>query len=692
MPETRYRPGRHSRRWARLLAGLVLLLGVQQASACTPTIACLDCQDDGNGQYTATAGQEVTFRLWPTGCAVLTTDWRVDGTTESSQTGAQYKFYYTFPEPTEPGTPHTVRAVIEHDSSGTTIPVGSNTISVNVTAGAFTVNILPSAGCTVLAGDGGIDDAEAEGNGIVCSGGTAVDDPLCTEQYENSQIASLKVIPEEGYGFNGWIVDGAQIELTSAEPLFLATMPMLAQAGEGPFPIQSDGNTEVEASCSTISLAVQSVTFSGMAAEVVRDDNSHYPETQAHWQASLSDSEQVPVVFTRNATMRIEKASFQLSPIPCSSPPVFILGEGPMQADGTNIVFPPKKGELSADGRTLTIEDVSAEHPFADRVAMFGGSQPKMTISWKYTDDATCMVNPDACEWTPIGESEHLVYVTMNTPQSTAYHTLVHLGCEAGATLDQTQPPTKEKVLDAIWNIFQRNSENTPPMEVRRVRPDGLQGEALMYYGKWENGHNDTTADLLNYGDGACDAWVRFFIDTLKVQGLDYKTELVRFRYSYGGLLWEKGRFLVKNWDFQQQTSPDTEYPYENIPKALDDEKLPTHETVSGIPDYKLLWESTDVVERAGVEGQGNLDPFSLFPYHVLVSVSEPDDPIGANDPVHPLYDPAYGEYYETREDIRRIIAGYGYLNDPLLGDPSFRFKENLPTSKLELTGEIASY
>ena len=246
MPETRYRPGRHSRRWARLLAGLVLLLGVQQASACTPTIACLDCQDDGNGQYTATAGQEVTFRLWPTGCAVLTTDWRVDGTTESSQTGAQYKFYYTFPEPTEPGTPHTVRAVIEHDSSGTTIPVGSNTISVNVTAGAFTVNILPSAGCTVMAGDGGVDDDETEGNGIVCSGETT-DDALCTEQYANDNIAALKVVPDAGYVFTGWTVNGAQVQ-TVAEPLFLTTMPVLA--GDVPVIPVANQQTDCQPRCS----------------------------------------------------------------------------------------------------------------------------------------------------------------------------------------------------------------------------------------------------------------------------------------------------------------------------------------------------------------------------------------------------------------------------------------------------------
>ena len=39
-----------------------------------------------------------------------------------------------------------------------------------VSATSYTVNIVPSAGCTVTAGDGGVDEAEPNGNGIVCSG------------------------------------------------------------------------------------------------------------------------------------------------------------------------------------------------------------------------------------------------------------------------------------------------------------------------------------------------------------------------------------------------------------------------------------------------------------------------------------------------------------------------------------------
>ncbi len=83
---------------------------------------------------------------------------------------------------------------------------------------AFTVTILPSAGCTVLGGDGGVDDDEPDGNGIVCSSETT-DEALCTEQDANSQIVALKVAPDEGDDFTGWSVNGAQIDLASTESL-----------------------------------------------------------------------------------------------------------------------------------------------------------------------------------------------------------------------------------------------------------------------------------------------------------------------------------------------------------------------------------------------------------------------------------------------------------------------------------------
>ena len=117
-------------------------------------------------------------------------------------------------------------------------------VRFSVAANAFTVNVLPSAGCTVTAGDGGVDVVEAP-NGIVCSGTTAASDPLCTEQFKNSDIAALKVVPDTGYVFTGWTVNGAHITLTSAEPLLLTTMPVLAQNGNSFTPTPNPANVGI---------------------------------------------------------------------------------------------------------------------------------------------------------------------------------------------------------------------------------------------------------------------------------------------------------------------------------------------------------------------------------------------------------------------------------------------------------------
>lgn len=103
----------------------------------------------------------------------------------------------------------------------------STTKQMTVKANTFTVNIVPTTGCTVIAGDGGVDDDEPDGNGIVCSSETT-DDTLCTEQYANSQIAALKIVPDPGHSFRGWTVNGAEIELASSDPLLLTTLPALA--------------------------------------------------------------------------------------------------------------------------------------------------------------------------------------------------------------------------------------------------------------------------------------------------------------------------------------------------------------------------------------------------------------------------------------------------------------------------------
>ena len=47
-----------------------------------------------------------------------------------------------------------------------------------------------------------------EADGIACAGGMAADDPRCTEQFKNSDVAALKVAPEAGYEVASWEMNG----------------------------------------------------------------------------------------------------------------------------------------------------------------------------------------------------------------------------------------------------------------------------------------------------------------------------------------------------------------------------------------------------------------------------------------------------------------------------------------------------
>ena len=109
-------------------------------------------------------GATVTFTA--TGCPDCTDYWwefdRI-GDTSYSDGGSGYTLKKKFP------LPGTYWARVTGDTGA------SQNKQFTVIANNFTVNIVPSAGCAVIAGDGGVDDVEPNGNGIACSGGMAAD-------------------------------------------------------------------------------------------------------------------------------------------------------------------------------------------------------------------------------------------------------------------------------------------------------------------------------------------------------------------------------------------------------------------------------------------------------------------------------------------------------------------------------------
>ena len=233
-----------------LMGGVCGLVADARATCHVEYINCPPCAGEA-GNFSATPGSLLTFKAKADGCAISDVTWTVTKLPSGNDAGwtkpyayhkIQLSFSSTFPD---------LGAYAIHvrfDPEG-----AEKEVALQIQPSAFTVNIIPSAGCAVIAGDGGVDAVETDG--IACAGGMAATDPLCTEQFKNTAIAALKVTTEPGFVFTGWIVDGAHIEIASAAPLFLTTMPLLASNG----PVMNcPQNTTEQTSCQRIQINVDS--------------------------------------------------------------------------------------------------------------------------------------------------------------------------------------------------------------------------------------------------------------------------------------------------------------------------------------------------------------------------------------------------------------------------------------------------
>ena len=224
-----------------LMGGVCGLVADARATCHVEYINCPPCAGEA-GNFSATPGSLLTFKAKADGCAISDVTWTVTKLPSGNDAGwtkpyayhkIQLSFSSTFPD---------LGAYAIHvrfDPEG-----AEKEVALQIQPSAFTVNIIPSAGCAVIAGDGGVDAVEPDG--IACSGGMAADNPLCTEQFKNSAIASLKVVPEPGYAFTGWTVNGAEISVASSDTLFLTTMPTLAGLADILPPGTTEANVEGE--------------------------------------------------------------------------------------------------------------------------------------------------------------------------------------------------------------------------------------------------------------------------------------------------------------------------------------------------------------------------------------------------------------------------------------------------------------
>ncbi len=222
------------------------------------------------------------------------------------------------------------------------------------------------------------------------------------------------------------------------------------------------------------------------------------------------------------------------------------------------------------------------------------------------------------------------------------FHTLVHIACKGadGKT-------TKQGALNAIGvNFFKAPKKGEPDKIFRaedffQLPEDKDNLVKLKYYDPW-NTKNEETSKLIAETHGKCAAWVKFFIDVLKVNRIHQKenAKVVSHPKYEKKKKKYKVRLLINKWDFIDQHTLDQDWPYTNIKKQFANRKEVWK------PPHK--WKFEDVKDEKGVPGQSNPDPQCIFNNHGLAKVNDK------------IYDPSYGNKYNSLNDFEEsAIAGY---------------------------------
>jgi len=240
-------------------------------------------------------------------------------------------------------------------------------------------------------------------------------------------------------------------------------------------------------------------------------------------------------------------------------------------------------------------------------------TMPPFQLDWEVSYD-------NGSTWQAIGDTKHTVYVTLDQPHSSAaffQETLFYIACK------QTDGQTTEAgAINGIWQHF-------TDLEVKRA-----DGTPLTYYSAYNIPDLNSTPELLFEGTSRCEGWAKFFLDVLKMHGVQHSDNfaviLPIFPNDHG--------FLIKTWDFTEPgTSGNSEYPYKNnfvMPMLL-------------AGGYN--WVNTpDVTYQSGIPAQGNTMPPAFFGDHGVAVVN------GI------YYDPSYGQTYSSLQDMaNKVIDSY---------------------------------
>jgi hypothetical protein len=379
------------------------------------------------------------------------------------------------------------------------------------------------------------------------------------------------------------------------------------------------GPKKFEEKFTVASLSLKEVTFSGN--RTLRKDDNSGDYTGPHWvdNSSTPDGDaddfsdiKYPVAYVKNNTVTAGIKVVAVPDVSLDGARVKIQGKA-----FSILNFPEQTVTAGASDHDISVGGFVSDSNLSTTVDFFD----PLSIVWEYQPK-------DDVSWLVAGVSSNQVYVTWAppVPVSPFFHTLAHIACEPAKGAN-----TSTDIFNAIWGLFASKSLSTA---------DGTK--PLNYYNPKDT-QNTIPAKLIAAGNGQCGSFAGLLIDALRVHGI---TSLKFPMIDRNDTTLSRTGFLVKKWSFTTDPgkSGDSEYPYLNV--ISDQVGLFVDETYfSAVHSYSYN-QATDI---EGIDGQGSLDPSSIFNNHQFV-----EHTIGA---VTNWYDPSYGVIYSGLTEADRLSS-----------------------------------
>jgi hypothetical protein len=386
-----------------------------------------------------------------------------------------------------------------------------------------------------------------------------------------------------------------------------------------------------------VSVQLRSVSFIGDAT-ILRDQ---YPQTAypSLWLDANGDSDandwtdgdrRSPILYEAGDDVRVGYTSISIS-----EAYAFNLSQCEVRgAVGSSVVFTSTALAYDGTGTRISVTGIlTGSYPStAGEIAYW----PNWSITWSLRENA--MTGPVSY---PAGTSSNHLHFSLDIPGGVSmYYSFIHYGCKLADGLDGSD---QGAVADRVWAGFAEWSV----VRAQDLLEGALSPPTLKYYADWMT-ENVWAGDLLEEGDGQCNAWVHFFISCLHAVGVNPDDERVRLvngqdnpHPTHNDA---KAVFLVKSWNPGSQTNPlgflnlttEGDYVYLNI---WDNPELNNNQ---------YQWLYADVTDSSGVSGQGTSNPLSYFNQHFIVRVDGQ------------FYDPSYGGSVHASIDAWEAASIWG--------------------------------